>query len=69
VALSIVVGAAYVRRLRRETSAAIRQFQSDLAATLQKLTHGVDAMAVEVERIGEGQRFVTKALAEKKEPV
>ena len=36
---------------------------------MQKLTNGVDAMSVELERIGEGQRFVTKALVEKKEVV
>jgi hypothetical protein len=69
VALSIAAGMVYARRLRRDTAAAIRQLQTDLHGTLQKLTHGVDAMAVEVERIGEGQRFVTKALAEKKEPI
>lgn len=69
VALSIAVGMVYARRLRRDTAAAIERLQADLQGVLHKLTHGVDAVAVEVERIGEGQRFVTKALAEKKEPI
>jgi hypothetical protein len=32
---------------------------------MAKLDNAVDAMAVEVERISEGQRFVTKLLAER----
>ena len=31
---------------------------------LERLEQGVDAIAIEVERITEGQRFVTKLLAE-----
>lgn len=31
---------------------------------IDRLTHAVDAIALEVERIGEGQRFVTQLLAE-----
>lgn len=69
VALAIAVGLAYARRLRRETAAAMERFHLDMREDLQKLTHGVDAMSVELERIGEGQRFVTKALVEKKETV
>ncbi len=34
-------------------------------ARLQRLEHAVEAIAVEVERLGEGQRFVTKILTEK----
>lgn len=32
----------------------------------ERLEQAVDAIAVEMERIGEGQRFVTKLLAERK---
>ena len=32
---------------------------------LERIEQAVDAMAVEVERIAEGQRFVTKLLADK----
>ncbi len=34
-------------------------------ARLERLENAVDAMAIELERIGEGQRFVTKLLAER----
>jgi hypothetical protein len=32
---------------------------------LERIEHAVEAMAIEVERIGEGQRFMTKILAER----
>jgi hypothetical protein len=32
---------------------------------LRRLEHTIDSMAIELERIGEGQRFVTKLLAER----
>ena len=32
---------------------------------MQRLEQAIDSIAVEVERIGEGQRFVTKLLAER----
>jgi hypothetical protein len=35
----------------------------DTAAQLQRIEQAVDAMAVEIERISEGQRFTTKLLA------
>jgi hypothetical protein len=31
---------------------------------LERIEHAIDAMAVEVERIAEGQRFVTRLLAD-----
>ena len=37
----------------------------EIADRLAKLDNAVDSMAVEVERISEGQRFVTKLLAER----
>ena len=33
-------------------------------ARLQRIEQALDAIAMEVERLGEGQRFVTKVLAE-----
>jgi len=34
-------------------------------ARLQRIEEAVDTIAVEIERMGEGQRFVTKLLAER----
>ena len=38
-------------------------------ARLARLEHAVDAIAVEVERISEGQRFTTRLLSERARPV
>ena len=50
-----------VATLRAELSA-LREGQSEI---LRRLEIGVDSIAVELERVGENQRFLTKALAEK----
>ena len=39
---------------------------AEMQAQMQHLMQSVDAIAIEVERISEGQRFATKMLAEKK---
>ena len=49
-----------VAALRAEL-AALREDQSEI---LQRVAHSVDAVAIEVERVGEGQRYLTKAMAE-----
>jgi len=38
---------------------------SDLMTRLERMEQSLDAVAVEVERISEGQRFTTKLLSEK----
>ena len=35
---------------------------------LSQIEQSIDAVAIEVERIGEGQRFMTKVLSEEKKP-
>jgi hypothetical protein len=45
----------------REELAALQQAQSE---TLKRVEQAVDAVAIELERIGEGQRFLTKVLAD-----
>ena len=39
--------------------------RSDLEDRLERIEQAVDTIAIEMERIGEGQRFVTKLLAER----
>jgi hypothetical protein len=36
----------------------------ELKDRLERIDHAIDAMAIEMERLGEGQRFVTRLLAE-----
>jgi outer membrane murein-binding lipoprotein Lpp len=40
---------------------------SELAARLDNLEQSIDAIAVEVERVGEGQRFVTRLFTQRQE--
>jgi hypothetical protein len=49
-----------VAALRAEL-AALREDQSEI---LQRVAHSVDAVAIEVERVGESQRYLTKAMSE-----
>jgi hypothetical protein len=36
---------------------------------LARLEQGMDAIAIEIERISEGQRFVTKLMSESRDPI
>jgi hypothetical protein len=40
---------------------------ADVTARLERIERAVESVAVEVERISEGQRFVTKVLADRGE--
>jgi predicted TPR repeat methyltransferase len=52
-------------RAKRVGSADVSARLGEISDRMAKLDNAVDAMAVEVERISEGQRFVTKLLAER----
>jgi hypothetical protein len=52
-------------RGRSGGSSDVRAQLGDISDRMAKLDNAVDATAVEVERIAEGQRFVTKLLAER----
>jgi hypothetical protein len=56
---------AYARRIWRRSSAAVSALPQELMERITRLDHAVDSIAVEVERIGEGQRFVTRLFAER----
>ena len=59
---------AYARRIWRRSSAAIAELPHEVMDRLVRLDHAVDSIAVEVERIGEGQRFVTRLMSERAAP-
>jgi hypothetical protein len=54
---------AYARRIWRR-SAAPPALPPEFNDRMSNLERGVEAVAIEVERVGEGQRFVTQLLAE-----
>ena len=57
----IIVGLPFARRMDRrgETASA-----SEIAPRLDRIEQAVEAIAIEVERVSEGQRYTTKSIAE-----
>ena len=64
--ITIVVGrplvSAWATKLENESKRPA--IPADVAVRLERMEQSIDAIAVEVERISEGQRFTTKLLAE-----
>lgn len=52
---------AYARRMEKEGSNS--RLSPDVTARLERMENAIDSIAIEVERISEGQRFTTKLLA------
>ena len=65
--VAIVLGIPLVRAYTKRVDApsAPPLLSGDVTARLERIEHAIDAMAVEVERIAEGQRFTTKLLSER----
>jgi hypothetical protein len=64
VAVFFPIAIAYARRLWKRGSTIIAPVPADVRDRLENLTQAVEAIGIEVERIGEGQRFVTRVLGE-----
>ena len=67
IVLTLVVGRLRRRFGRRRAGATTQAVPLTTDPAFERLTQAVDAIAVEVERIGEGQRFVTQVLASRRE--
>ena len=67
--VAIVIGLplarAFARRMDRK--AVPQQIPAEVTAQLGQLAQAVDAIALEVERISEGQRFTTRLLSEQRD--
>ena len=63
----VAVAAMITRTLGRKMEHDARQprIPGEVSQRLERMEQAIDAIAVEVERISEGQRFVTKLLAER----
>lgn len=55
---------AMARRIWRRSAAAVTSLPRDIADRLLRMEQAIEATAVEVERIGEGQRFITRLFTE-----
>ena len=64
--IMIVVGRPYVKALqtKMENEGKQPRIPAEVMNRLERIEQSVDAIAVEVERISEGQRFTTKLLSE-----
>ncbi len=60
----IAFAAARMMWKRATSRAATPQLTTDTSRRLERLEQGMDAIAVEIERVSEGQRFVTRLLSE-----
>jgi K+/H+ antiporter YhaU regulatory subunit KhtT len=64
-ALILPLSIAYAIRMLRRNPAPTAARTEDFSPRFDRLEQAVDAIAIEVERVSEGQRFVTKILAER----
>jgi hypothetical protein len=65
IAIGMPIARAYARRLEAKPTVSI---PNDVAARLERMEQAIDSIAIEVERISEGQRFTTKLLADRVPP-
>ena len=65
IVLGIPLVIVHARRIWRRDSAEPAPSSLETDRRLERIEHAIDAMAVEVERISEGQRFVTNLLADR----
>ena len=64
--LGVPLVRAYVKSRERRLELPAPNFEND--RRLERIEAAVESMAIEIERISEGQRFVTKLLAERPGP-
>jgi hypothetical protein len=62
-AIGVPIAKAYARRVDREPLQP--PLPPEVNARLERMEQALDSIAIEVERISEGQRFTTKLLAER----
>jgi hypothetical protein len=66
IAIGMPIARAYARRI--ESGAGRPAIPPDVSARLERMENAIDSIAVEVERISEGQRFTTRLLSERTTP-
>ena len=57
------------RRWRKKGVKAPKELPTESAQRLERLEHGMESIAIEIERVSEGQRFVTRLLSEGQGPL
>ena len=67
ISIGVPLVRAWIRRLDRQSVQSLPS--ADTNARLERIEQAIDAMSVEVERISEGQRFVTRLMTDNRERV
>ncbi len=62
---AFILTVAYARRIWRRGAKVVSEIPQALYDRFARVEQAVDSVAVEVERIGEGQRYLTRVLAER----
>ena len=58
----------WIRGRKKRKNRGPAQVEATDSPRLQRLEQGMEAIAIEIERISEGQRFVTRLLSESRDP-
>lgn len=61
----LAIGVPIARAIARRLEQGPPRMSSDVLVRLERMEQAIDSIAVEVERISEGQRFTTKLLAQR----
>jgi hypothetical protein len=62
IAIGVPIARAWARRIEAQGQQA--RVPSDVSARLERMEQAIDAIAVEIERVAEAQRFTTRLLAD-----
>ena len=62
------ISIAFARRIWRRSANAVATLPQEIIERFTQIDQAVESIAVEVERIGEGQRFITRVLSEQGRP-
>jgi hypothetical protein len=63
--IGLPLAIAYARRIWKRTGVTVsNEMPAELSDRLGRMEQAIDAVAVELERVGEGQRYVTKVFSE-----
>ena len=63
--IGLPLAIAYARRIWRRSAVVMTQLPQEIYERFGRLEQAVDSIAIEVERIGEGQRYMTKLYGER----
>lgn len=64
--VAIPMSIAYARRIWRRGAQVVSAIPAEIYDRFNRIDQAVDSVAVEVERIGEGQRYLTRVMAEQR---